>query len=45
MAYEPHFTIRAHLISLVGIPELPGYMADGETCEQVVANAQEVIEE
>lgn len=30
---------------LVEVPELPGCMADGETYEQVVANAQRVIEE
>lgn len=30
---------------IVEIPELPGCMADGETYEQAVANAQQVIEE
>jgi len=28
---------------LVEVPELPGAMADGETPEEAVANAQEVI--
>lgn len=30
---------------VVEIPELPGCMADGETYEQAVANAQQAIEE
>jgi predicted RNase H-like HicB family nuclease len=30
---------------VVEVPELPGCMADGETYEQAVANAQKVIEE
>ncbi|MES1992865.1 MAG: type II toxin-antitoxin system HicB family antitoxin [Pseudomonadota bacterium] len=30
---------------IVEIPELPGCMADGETYEQAVANARQVIEE
>jgi len=30
---------------VVEVPELPGCMADGETYEQTVANAQQVIEE
>lgn len=30
---------------VVEVPELPGCMADGETYEQAVANAQQVIEE
>ncbi|MES1942672.1 hypothetical protein PC39_01055 [Salinisphaera sp. PC39] len=30
---------------IVEVPELPGCMADGETYEQAVANAQRVIEE
>lgn len=30
---------------VVEVPELPGCMADGETYEQAVANAQRVIEE
>lgn len=30
---------------IVEVPELPGCMADGETYEQAVANAQQVIEE
>ena len=30
---------------VVEVPELPGCMADGETYEQAVANAQHVIEE
>ncbi|MBI1390924.1 MAG: type II toxin-antitoxin system HicB family antitoxin [bacterium] len=29
---------------LVEVPELPGCMADGETYEQAVANAQKAIE-
>lgn len=30
---------------IVEVPELPGCMADGETYEQAVANAKQVIEE
>jgi len=30
---------------VVEVPELPGCMADGETYEQAVVNAQQVIEE
>jgi len=30
---------------VVEVPELPGCMADGETYEQALANAQQVIEE
>lgn len=30
---------------VVEVPELPGCMADGESYEQAVANAQQVIEE
>lgn len=30
---------------IVEVPELPGCMADGETYEQAVANAQQVIVE
>ena len=30
---------------VVEVPELPGCMADGETYEQAVLNAQQVIEE
>lgn len=30
---------------VVDVPELPGCMADGETYEQAVANARQVIEE
>ena len=30
---------------IVEVPELPGCMADGETYEQAVANAQQVIAE
>jgi predicted RNase H-like HicB family nuclease len=30
---------------VVDVPELPGAMADGETYEEAVANAQEVIQE
>ncbi len=30
---------------VVEVPELPGCMADGETDEQAVANAQQIIEE
>ncbi|TVR92508.1 MAG: type II toxin-antitoxin system HicB family antitoxin [Wenzhouxiangellaceae bacterium] len=30
---------------VVEVPELPGCMADGETYEQAVANAQQVIGE
>lgn len=30
---------------IVEVPELPGGMADGETCEQAVKNAQQVIAE
>lgn len=30
---------------VVEVPELPGCIADGETYEQAVANAQRVIEE
>jgi predicted RNase H-like HicB family nuclease len=30
---------------VVEVPELPGCMADGETYEQAVTNAQRVIEE
>lgn len=30
---------------IVEVPELPGCMADGETYEQAVAHAQQVIEE
>ena len=30
---------------IVEVPELPGCMADGETYEEAVANAQQVIEE
>jgi len=29
----------------VEVPELPGCMADGETYEQAVENAQQIIEE
>lgn len=30
---------------IVEVPELPGCMADGETYEQAVSNAKQVIEE
>jgi len=30
---------------IVEVPELPGCMADGETYEQAVVNARQVIEE
>jgi predicted RNase H-like HicB family nuclease len=30
---------------VVEVPELPGCMADGETYEQALANARQVIEE
>jgi len=30
---------------VVEVPELPGCMADGETYEQAVANAQDVIKQ
>ena len=30
---------------VVEVPELPGCMADGDTYQQAVANAQQVIEE
>jgi predicted RNase H-like HicB family nuclease len=30
---------------VVDVPELPGAMADGETYEEAVANAQVVVEE
>lgn len=30
---------------VVEVPELPGCMADGETYEQAVANARQVIDE
>lgn len=30
---------------IVEVPELPGCMADGETYEQAIANAQQVIAE
>lgn len=30
---------------IVEVPELPGCLADGETYEQAVADAQQVIEE
>lgn len=30
---------------IVEVPELPGCMADGETYEQAVENAQQLIEE
>jgi predicted RNase H-like HicB family nuclease len=30
---------------VVEVPELPGCMADGETYEQAVSNARQVIEE
>lgn len=30
---------------VVEVPELPGCMADGDTYEQAVANARQVIEE
>jgi predicted RNase H-like HicB family nuclease len=30
---------------VVEVPELPGCMADGETYEQAVSNAKQVIEE
>ena len=30
---------------VVEVPELPGCMADGETYEQAVSNAQQIIEE
>ncbi|MEW6169463.1 MAG: type II toxin-antitoxin system HicB family antitoxin [Pseudomonadota bacterium] len=30
---------------IVEVPELPGCMADGQTYEQAVANARQVIEE
>jgi len=32
-------------VFVVEVPELPGCMADGETYEQAVANAQQIIEE
>ena len=51
---EPPMSIRYELIIywsdvdqsfVVEVPELPGCMADGETYEQAVANAQRVIKE
>lgn len=30
---------------IVDVPELPGCMADGQTYEEAVANAQQVIEQ
>jgi predicted RNase H-like HicB family nuclease len=33
------------LAFIVEVPELPGCMADGETYEQAVVNARQVIEE
>ena len=30
---------------IVEVPELPGCMADGTTCEEAIANAQSVVQE
>ena len=46
MRYEPIiYWSKEDNAFLVEVPELPGYMADGASCEEAIANAQTVIAE
>jgi predicted RNase H-like HicB family nuclease len=50
MAQQYHYRMNVYWskpdnLWLVDIPELPGAMADGETPEEAVANAQVIISE